>query len=130
MMAPICYFCFEIVRAHKIVNNKEFKTMIWTILGVAILVAIVSVSAAGSIERYLVDYAWLFIIDGILIFSIIYDSYKTEEAKKMLQKLLCIISIFTFVFSIQAGIISEKDFFRENSPKEYYKIKYTVCFWE
>jgi hypothetical protein len=130
IIAPICFCCFNIYKAHKNADSKELKLLICVLLFVGLLIATASVKMAGSIERYLMDYAWIFIIDGILIFNINYCNYQHEETKKILQKILCYITIFIFVFSIQAGIVSEKNDFKHNSTGEFFKMRYTICFWE
>ncbi len=130
IIAPICFCCFNIYKAHKNADSKELKLLICVLLFVGLLIATASVKMAGSIERYLMDYAWIFIIDGILIFNINYCNYQHEETKKILQKILCYITIFSFVFSIQAGIVSEKNDFKHNSTGEFFKMRYTICFWE
>ena len=84
----------------------------------------------GSNQRYLIDYAWILILSAILIFCIFYNKLQSEEAKKILQKILCYITIYTFIISISAGIVSEKDYMKKYSPEKYYELRYTVCFWE
>ena len=130
IIAPICFSCFGIVKAYKKAENKELKLLITILLIVGLLIAVISVKMAGSIERYLMDYAWILIIDGILIFSINYNNYKSEETREVLQKILCYTTIFCFMFSILAGIISEKEDFKRSSAAEYYKTRYITCFWE
>ena len=67
---------------------------------------------------------------GILIFAGLYNVLKSDEAKKVLRFILCATTIYTFIIGISAGILTEKDNMKNYSPEEYYKTKYTVCFWE
>lgn len=129
-VAPICFIIFYIIKANRKSENKELKTIINSLVIVGLIIVVLSVMMAGSNQRYLIDYAWMFILAGILIFGVIYNSLKNDESKKILQKLLCIITIYTFLVSIMMGIVSEKSYMKKASPEEYYKIKYTVCFWE
>ena len=85
---------------------------------------------AGSNQRYLIDYSWMIIISGILIFMWIYNYFKSDEAKKILNYFLIIITIYTALMGLSSGILSEKSYMERNSPEEYYKTKYMVCFWE
>ncbi len=129
-ISPICFAVFYIIKANKKSENKELKIIMNFLVIVGLIIAILSVMMAGSNQRYLIDYAWMFILAGILIFSIIYNSLKSNEAKKIFDHILCIIAIYTFLVSIFMGIVSEKSYMEKVSPEEYYKTKYVVCFWE
>ena len=130
MIAPICFFTFGIIKVNKKIENKELKTIINSLVIIGLIIAILSVMMAGSNQRYLIDYAWMFILAGILIYAVIYNSLKTEEAKKIIQHILLIIAIYTFIVGTLCGIISEKSYIQQTSPEQYYKLKYTICFWE
>lgn len=130
MIAPICFANFLILKANKKSKNKELNILTNTLLIVGILITIISIMMAGSNQRYLIDYAWMYILSGILIFMILYSSLKTEEAKNIMRKILAIITIYTFLVGIISGIVSEKSYFKKCSPKEFYKMRYTICFWE
>ena len=121
---------FYIVKFNKKVANKELKIIVNSLVIVGALLAGTSVAMAGSNQRYLIDYAWMFIFAGILIFISIYNLLKSEEAKMVLNKLLVIITVYTFFVGIASGILSEKEYFKYFSPEEYFKTKYTICFWE
>lgn len=81
-------------------------------------------------QRYMVDYAWILIIAGIASFIQIYSIYKTNEAKSIIQKVFGIITIYIIMINFFSGILSEKSFMRYNSTVEYYKLKYSIDFWE
>ncbi len=130
MLAPICFANFFIVRANKNNKNIELKIIINNLLIVGICIAILSIMFAGSTQRYLIDYAWMIILAGILIFASLFNILKSVEAKKIVQLILCITTIYTFIVAIIFGITSEKDYIRGVSPEQYYKLQYTVCFWE
>ena len=85
---------------------------------------------AGSLQRYLVDYGWMLIIAGIMSFVELRNTYKTEEGKTILKKILKILVIYIVFVNLCAGINSEKSYFRKYSPFEYYQLKYSVDFWE
>ena len=130
MIAPICFMIFYIVKFNKKTANRELKTIVNSLVIVGIIIASISVAMAGSNQRYLIDYAWMFIFAGILIFTSLYDILKSEESKRILNKILAIITVYTFLVGIASGILTEKENMKNNSPKEYYKTKYTICFWE
>lgn len=130
ILAPICFMNFLIIKANKKIENKNLKVLINSLVIVGLIIAILSIMMAGSNQRYIIDYAWMIILPGILIFMGIYNSLKTEEAKRILSKFLAIITIYTFLIGIASGIVSEKSYMQNNSPDEFYKTKYTICFWE
>lgn len=129
-IAPICFTIFFIFKFNKKVENKELKILVNTLIIVGIFIAIISTAMAGSNQRYLIDYAWIIILAGILIFASLYNILKSDETKKVLRFILCSITIYTFFVGIAAGILTEKEHMKYYSPEEYYKTKYTVCFWE
>lgn len=130
IIAPICFMNFWVIKANKKTENKELKFIINSLIIVGSLIVIISIMMAGSNQRYLIDYAWMFILSGILIFMIIFNSLKSDEAKNILKKAFATITIFTFIIGILSGIVSEKENMKNYSPEIYYKIKYTTCFWE
>lgn len=130
MIAPICFTIFYVFKFNKKVKNKELKILVNTLIIVGLTIAVLSVAMAGSNQRYLIDYAWMIILAGILIFAGIYESLSSDEAKKILQFILCVTTIYTFLVSIACGILTEKEHFKNYSTEEYCKMKYTICFWE
>ncbi|MDO4963812.1 MAG: hypothetical protein Q4E75_06945, partial [bacterium] len=129
-VVPLCFIYFGIIKINKENISKELKILIFTLFIVSIGISIVSVAMSGSVERYLMDYSWMFIIDSIIIFSIIYNSFKHDETKNVMQNILYITTIFTFIIALLFGIVSEKSFFKRISPNKYYEMEYTICFWE
>ena len=130
IFAPICFSYFLIGKANKKEISTELRILIWTLFWVSIFIAVLSVSMSGSVERYLADYAWMFILNAILIVNIFDDSYKNEETKELLQKIISYMTVFSFIVAILFGIVSEKSYLKNNSTKQYYETEYTVCFWE
>lgn len=130
IIVPIVFMNFLVLKANKNTQNRSLKILLNSLVIVGILLCILSVMIGGSNQRYLIDYAWILILSAILIFCIFYNKLQSEEAKKILQKILCYITIYTFIISISAGIVSEKDYMKKYSPEKYYELRYTVCFWE
>ena len=130
MFSPICFACFGIFKFNKKVENKELKKLVNMLIGVAVIISGLSVAMAGTNQRYLIDYAWIFILAGILIFIGFYNLLKSDEAKNIMKKIFAAIAIYTMIISIFIGIKTETENMKNNSPKEYYKTRYTICFWE
>ena len=129
-IAPICFAIFFIFKFNKKIKNKELKIIVNFLIIVGLFIAIISTAMAGSNQRYLIDYAWMLIFAGILIFAGFYEIFKSEETKKIVRTILCMITIYTFLVGISTGILTEKEHMKYYSPEEYYKTKYTICFWE
>ena len=91
---------------------------------------LLSIMMGGSMQRYMVDYAWIFIIAGICTFIELVRLYKSEETKNIMRKLLGIITIYIVFVNLFSGIVSEKSYMMNNSPEEYFKLKYSIDFWE
>lgn len=131
MLVPICFSIFGI---YKLYNKKRRddnlnKTiLIFTLVG--LLICIVSIMMAGSTPRYLADYAWILIIAGILTFVANLNNCETVDAKQILQRILGVMAVYIILINFCAGIVSEKENFRINSPENYYKLKYKIDFWE
>lgn len=130
IIAPICFINFLVIKANRKTENKELKFVINSLIIVGTLIAILSIMMAGSNQRYLIDYAWMFILSGILIFIILFNNFKSDETKNILKKVFGTITIFTFLIGILSGIVSEKENMKNYSSEIYYKTKYTICFWE
>ncbi len=130
IVAPICFMNFYIVKANKKTENKELKILINSLVIVGTLIAILSIMMAGSNQRYLIDYAWMFILSGILIFAIFFEKLESFEAKNILKKIFGTITIITLILGILSGIVSEKENMKNYSSEFYYKLKYSICFWE
>ena len=70
-IAPICFTIFAIFKVNKKIEKKELKILVNSLIIVGTLITIVSIMMAGSNQRYLIDYAWMFCLAGILIFLVI-----------------------------------------------------------
>ena len=129
-LAPIAFFCFGIFWLWKKSKNKELNIFSTSLLIVGLIFAIFTSLKAGSTGRYLLDFAWLFVLCGIVIFMEIMKNLKTEEGKKILDKVFNSIVVFTLIINILSGfcIIGGVNSMKNNSPKEYFKSEYTVMF--
>lgn len=130
ILVPICFSIFSLIKIWKKSENKETCYAILTFGLVGLIISIISIMMAGSLQRYLVDYGWMLIIAGIMSFVELRNTYKTEEGKTILEKILKILVIYIVFVNLCAGINSEKSYFRKYSPFEYYQLKYSVDFWE
>lgn len=130
ILSPICFLNLYVFKLKNKIKNKELIVFIAILEITAFIITILSIMMAGSNPRYLVDYAWMFIISSILIFISIYEFLKTNEAKKIMIKIFTIIACYTLIINIFSGIVSEDSFFKKYSIEEYNKLKYTICFWE
>lgn len=83
----------------------------------------------GSTGRYFLDFAWMFVLSGILIFMELYANYKTDEGRKLLSKIFIGIAIFTLIINLLLGFceIGGRGI-RTASPDMYLKVNYGICF--
>ena len=129
-IAPISLLIFFIIKFNKKIKNKELKVVVNSLTITGLLIAIISIAMAGSNQRYLIDYIWMLIIAGILIFESFFELLKSDEAKKIVTIILSAIMIYMSIIGICSGVISESEYIKKYSPEAYYRTKYTVCFWE
>ena len=86
---------------------------------------------AGSTGRYFLDFAWYFVLAGIIIFMEFYEIHKSEESRDILKKVFIVVSIFTLGINLLLGFcnIGSKSL-RASSPDMYYKVDYSICFFK
>lgn len=130
MLVPICMMNFFVFKSFKNYKDLKLKILISTMLIVGTTSAFLSAVMAGSNQRYVIDYAWLYIISGILIFTILFKKLKTDEGRKIFLKILAVITVVTLLLGIVSGIITEHDYFFFFSKEEFFKTRYMICFWE
>ena len=56
--------------------------------------------------------------------------YKTDEGKHLLDKILKVLVIYIVVVNLCTGIRAEKNYFKNFSTEQFYKLRYSVDFWE
>ena len=61
-LAPIAFFSFGIIKLWKNSKDKEIKTFATTLLVVGLIFACFISLKAGSTGRYLLDFAWIFVL--------------------------------------------------------------------
>ena len=130
ILVPICFANFKLATVLRKSKKKELVEFVISLIAVGIIITMLSVIMGGSMQRYIVDYGWMFILAGISIFLEIKEIYTTREAKHLLKKIFAIVTIYIVVINLCAGILSEKSYMKEISPEMYNKLKYTIDFWE
>ena len=130
ILVPISFMIFKFFTVLKKSKNRELVTFISALIITGIAICVISIAMGGSMQRYIADYAWIFILAGICIFLEIYKLYQTKEAKHILGKILLVVTIYIVFINLFSGIISEKSYFKNISPEQFYNIRYTIDFWE
>ena len=130
ILVPICFYIFSFFKLWKKTRNKETFYAILTFSLVGFLLCITSIMMAGSLPRYLVDYGWMLIIAGIMSFVELRNSYETQEGQKIMDKILKLLLTYIVLVNLFAGVNSEKEQFKKNSPDEFYSLQYSIDFWE
>lgn len=130
-IAPLCFIIFGIKKILKKVEEKDLKSFLYISLTVAMLICVFSIYMAGSLQRYIIDYAWILIIVAACLMLQLHKNIKSNTSKNLYNKIIQAILLVSVVVTIFiCGIIGENDFLRIYSSEDYYKIRYTICFWE
>ena len=129
-VAPVSFFVFELINANRYIRNKEYKITVNSLVIVGLFIAIISAYMGGSNQRYIMDYLWMFSFAGIMIYLFLYDYYSSKDVKRILQKVLCLLTIYTVFLGTFSGILSERNYLWERSPDKYSNLRYTINFWE
>ena len=130
ILIPICFAIFSLRKLWKKSENKEVCYAILTFSVIGLILCIASIMMAGSLQRYLIDYGWMLIIAGIMSFVELRNVYKTDEGKHLLDKILKVLVIYIVVVNLCTGIRAEKNYFKNFSTEQFYKLRYSVDFWE
>ena len=130
ILTPICFAIFSLRKLWKKSENKEVCYAILTFSVIGLTLCVASIMMAGSLQRYLIDYGWMLIIAGIMSFVELRNVYKTDEGKHLLDKILKILVVYIVIINLCAGIRAEKNYFKHYSPERFYKLRYSVDFWE
>ena len=130
ILTPICFAIFSLRKLWKKSENKEVCYAILTFSVIGLILCIASIMMAGSLQRYLIDYGWMLIIAGIMSFAELRNVYKTDEGKHLLDKILKVLVIYIVVVNLCTGIRAEKNYFKNFSTEQFYKLRYSVDFWE
>lgn len=130
ILSPIAFMCFGIFNFYKKSENKELKNFVVSLILTGLLLVIVTSVKAGSTGRYFLDFAWMFVLAGILIFMTKIQNYKTEEGKTILTNILYIILCFTLVINLLSGFcsIGGKFSIKKDSPKMFFDTEYSIMF--
>ena len=113
------------------VKEKEAYKFATIIMAVALVICTVNIVLAGTLQRYSMDYAWLFNISSFIIIFMIVSNLKNLVVKQYLLKITLILTIYMFFINFIVGaVVSENNFLEQLYPKQYYFIRYSICFFE
>ena len=62
ILVPICFSIFSLPKLWKKSKNKEVCYAILTFSVVGLIICILSIMMAGSLQRYIIDYGWMLIL--------------------------------------------------------------------
>lgn len=131
IFSPIAFMCFKLCSFYKCEKNKEIKIGLTCLLLTAIIMTVVVITSGGINPRYLLDFCWLYVFAGIIIYL---SNYKKvgEESKNILEKILIIITLYTLIINLLNGIGTKNDIFgiEQKVPNVFYKMEYFITFWK
>ena len=130
-VVPLLFIIFDIVGFNKNKKiDKKVKITVDILLVLACIITFVTSLMGGCIGRYLVDSMWIFVIVSEIMYLAKYVALENKESKDIYKKILSVITVYVIVFALLSGIVSEKSRFYENSPNEYFALKYMISFWQ
>ncbi len=131
IFSPIAFMCFKLYSFYKSEKNKEIKIGLTCMLITAIIMTVVVVTNGGINQRYLLDFSWLYVLAGIIIFFSCYEKLG-EESKNIFEKILIIITLYTLIINLLNGVGAKKDIFgiEKKVPEAFYKMEYFITFWK
>lgn len=131
VLNPICIIIFFIKGLKNVVKEKEAYKLTSIIILVSVLICVVNIVLAGTLQRYSMDYAWLLNIASFLIVFMIANNLNSLCIKKYLLKITLTLTLYMFFINFIVGaVVSESNFLERLYPNEYYAIRYSICFWE
>lgn len=98
-------------------KDKILKTLLWLLPITGIIIATVTVIMAGSHHRYIIDFFYLFTIDAMIIWCIIYEKIPAKKTVFVLIVFLILASLF--INFCATYLSSEYDFLKNLAPKTY-----------
>lgn len=112
-------------------KSKTLWSTIFSLTFVGILMVITITLMAASYGRYSLDFAWMFVLAGILTLFFIKEEIKKSKIASKIFTIIVVggILISSVVNSLES-INSEKNLFRSLNTVNYYKLQSTICFWE
>ena len=129
-ICPLCLITFYIIKFNKKDYDKKIKVIVNSLLIVGLVMAVLSIMIAGSCQRYLIDYAWIFIFASIFMICSYLENCNNKGVEKIIEKLITLIMIYTLILSIFMGITGEKNYLENNNFEKYISLKENICFWE
>ena len=131
ILNPINLILLFLIKLKKKIKEEEAYDFACVLTIVSIIISILNIVLAGTLQRYSMDYAWLLNIASYLTLFIIVSNVKSEEIKKYILKLAIGISIFMLAANFLVGaVVAEKNVLEILHPEKYYSIRYGICFWE
>lgn len=128
-MAPICFAIFGIKSFIKSKQSRDLKQLVVMLLVTGIVMITVCSIRAGTTGRYLLDFAWIFVLAGIIIFLEILNGINEKE-EKWASKILAIILVYTLAINLLSGFSTVgSNSMKLYSPLLFYKIQNLLMFW-
>ena len=131
ILNPINFLLVFLIGLKKKIVDKEAYNNICLMTIVGLILCIFNVAVAGTLQRYSMDYAWLLNIASYLTLFIIVNKIQSKEIKKYILKITIIITFFMLIInSIIGGLVSENGLLESSDSSTFYKMRYSICFWE
>ncbi len=113
-----CVFWYKY---YKKVKDPILKGMMITLPFVGIIMCMLDVYMGGTIQRYAVDFFWMFSIIAMIIWYLMYENAKKESTKKViLITVLILIGISVLINFIGTFLNAETNFLEKFLPEVFH----------
>ena len=110
--------CIFLYKYYKRSNDDILKGLMFFLPIIGIVMCIVTVVVGASIQRYVVDFFWMFSYLGMIIWFLMYENAKSETRKKCIFMMLLILILVSIIMNFYGTFLnSEYDYIRTYCPK-------------
>lgn len=112
--------CVFLYRYYKKVKDPLLKGIMITLPIVGILLCVIVVYMGGTVQRYVVDFFWMFSILAMMIWFLIYENANKEITKKIIFVILFILILLSILVNFFGTFLnSEYNYVEEYFPQVF-----------
>lgn len=94
-----------------------------------VVIAIADAQMAGLLERYTMDFNWLFFMAAIVVFAAMIEKFRALGLQNLIYKVISVSFLFSMIFNVLNIFLYGQYGFSESTPQLHYAIYYALCFW-
>ncbi len=130
-ICPIFFFCFIVLFEKEKIKamDHSFKAEFALLLFCSVVMAGLTFTMIGALQRYMIDFYWMAALAGLFAFFVLFQNSSSRYARLFLS--LC---IFVSIFSCMALSMGEPSaggtWFQKNNYNLYQQVNYFFAFWK